>query len=192
MDTNLQKELLIRKRIFPLTEKITKGLITNMENSLIQMALEAPKKAVTLIVDSDGGDVRSALNGYDFLKSMPFEVNAAIIGACHSSSLTIIAGCKLRTAITHSRFLFHAMTSELTIKVTEDFEEQIKRGADNLKISYEQVLKVQSEAYGLSREQLIELRMVGDKYDVRLTAEQAKERGVIHNIVERFDFLDEQ
>jgi ATP-dependent protease ClpP protease subunit len=30
---------------------------------------------------------------------------------------------------------------------------------------------------------------LGEKYSIKLTAEEAKEKGIIHEIVEKFDFL---
>ena len=34
------------------------------------------------------------------------------------------------------------------------------------------------------------MRDVGERYDVRLTTQQALEKGIIHEIVEKFDFFD--
>lgn len=189
MNIEKQKEILIRNRIYPILDKINKQAITEMEKVLFQMVIEDQRKPITLVFDSGGGDVGSALNGYDLIISMPCEINAAVIGVCHSSAITLMSACKKRCASTHARFLFHAMTSELTIKVTEDIDEQLRRGAESLKISYDQVLKVQSAAFNLSREQLIEMRILGERYDVKLTAQQAKEKGVIHNVVKKFNFL---
>lgn len=37
---------------------------------------------------------------------------------------------------------------------------------------------------------LKEMMIEGEKFDIRLTAEEAKQKGVIHEIGEKFDFFD--
>jgi hypothetical protein len=53
-------------------------------------------------------------------------------------------------------------------------------------------MAVQSNAYGLSIAELIALRNEGEQYNKTLTAVEAREKGIIHDIVDRFDFLKEE
>jgi ATP-dependent protease ClpP protease subunit len=184
------QEVLIAKRIFPITGRIDYGLVNDMEKALFQMCLSDTGKKVDLIIDSGGGEVTAALSGYDFIKSLPFDVECTIVGDCHSATLTIMAACSRRKATKHSRFLFHAMKFNPDYKSTEDMEEQMKVRLRQHQILFDQCLTVQHEAYGLSREEILKMRDLGEKYDVRLTAEEAKEKKIIHEIVEKFDFFD--
>jgi ATP-dependent protease ClpP protease subunit len=181
-------EILIAKRIFPITGRLENGIITEMEKALFQMCLENQKEVANLVIDSGGGNVTCALSGYDFIKSLPFPVDCTIIGDCHSATLTLISACDRRKATKHSRFLFHAMSFNPEYKSTEDMEEQMRIRLGQHKILFEQCLKVQSDAYGISVEELIKMREQGERFDVRLTAQEALEKKIIHEIVEKFDF----
>lgn len=184
------QDALIAKRIFPIATRIESGLVGDMEKALFQMCIEDHKRKASLIIDSGGGDVNAALSGYDFIKSLPFEVECTIVGDCHSATLTLMAACSKRMATKHSRFLFHAMKFNPDYKSTEDMEEQMKVRLRQHNILYEQTLAVQQAAYGISREDLLVMRKVGELYDVRLTADEALEKKIIHGIVEKFDFFD--
>ena len=190
MTREQQLEVLISKRIFPVTSRLENGLISDMEKALFQMCLEDQKQTAYLIIDSGGGDVNAALSGYDFIKSLPFNVECTIIGDCHSATLILMAACSKRKATKHSRFLFHAMNFNSNYKSTEDLQEQMEVRLRQHTILFEQTLDVQSSTYGISKEDLKEMRNMGEKYDVRLTAQEALEKGIIHEIVEKFDFFN--
>ena len=183
-------EAFIAKRIFPITKKIENGVIADMENALFQMCLEDPRRKADLVIDSGGGDVTSALSAYDFIKSLPFNVECTIIGDCHSATLTLMAACSKRKATKHSRFLFHAMKFNPDYKSTEDMREQMEVRLRQHEIIFEQTLDVQSNAYGISKEELKKMREAGEKYDVRLTTQEALEKKIIHEIVEKVDFFN--
>jgi len=175
------QETLVSRRIFPITARIENGLINKMEKALFHMWAEDPIKVAYLVVDSGGG--------YDFIKSLSFPVECTVVGDCHSSMLTLMAACTKRKATKHSRFLFHAMGYSPDFKSTEDIAEQMKVKLEQYRVLFEQVLKLQSAAYNISKEELLKMRESGEKYGVKLTAEEAQRKGIIHEIVEKFDFL---
>jgi len=189
MNIEQRNELLLRRRLLFLTKDITSTTVSAIENLITDMVLEDSKKPITCVIDCCGGNPNPTLYLHDFIKSLPCEINAAIIGKCHSSTLTLLPAFKYRASARHARFAFHAMVQSLEIKITGNFEEQIKEVVQTLKITYEQVMEVQMKGYNLSREDLLELREMGERYDVSLSAEQAKERGIIHSIVDKFNFL---
>ncbi len=189
MNKDQVNEIFVSRRIFPITGRIENGLISDMERALFQMCLEDQKKTAYLVIDSGGGDVRAALSAYDFIKSLPFPVHCTIIGDCHSAALTLMSACEKRSATKHSRFLFHAMSSSPQLKSTEDYERQVTEMVENHKILFNQTLDVQSNTFGLSREELMKMGDEGERYNIRLTTEQAKEKGIIHEIVEKFEFF---
>lgn len=190
MTKDQEREVLVARRIFPITAKIENGLITDMEKALFQMCLEDQTKKAELVIDSNGGDAAIALSGYDFIKSLPFPVHCTVIGNCHSATLTLISACEKRKATKYSRFLFHAMGYNPTFSLNEDVQEQIRVGFEQSQIILDNCFEVQSKAYGISREELGRMRDVGERYNVKLTAQQALEKGVIHEIVEKFDFFN--
>lgn len=184
------QEVLIQKRIFPITNRIENGLISEMEKALFQMCLEDQKRTGYLVIDSGGGNVDAALSGYDFIKSLPFDVECTIVGDCHSATLTLMAACSKRYATKHSRFLFHAMKFNPDYKSTEDMEEQMRVRLQQHQIAFNQCLQIQHEAYSIPKEEILKMRDAGERYDVRLTSDEAKEKGIIHEIVEKFNFFN--
>lgn len=190
MNKEQQWETMISRRIFPINTRIENNLVSDMEKALFQMCLEDQNKKAYLIIDSGGGSVDSALSGHDFIKSLPFPVECTVIGDCHSSSLTLMAACEKRKATKHSRFLFHAMSFNPNYKSTQDMQRQMEVRLRQHTILFDQVINLQMKAYGISKEELVEMRIAGDEYDVRLTAEEALKKGIIHEIVEKFDFFN--
>ena len=79
MNKDQTLEVLISKRIFPITNKIEYGLINDMEKALFQMCIEDQTKKAELVIDSGGGDAAIALSGFDFIKSLPFPVHCTVI-----------------------------------------------------------------------------------------------------------------
>lgn len=191
MEKEELEKALVKKRIFPISGAINTDLILRMERALLEMLLESHTQKANLIIDSWGGDVDSALCGFDIIKSLPFEVHATVVGDCHSAALTLLAACpnEGRKATKHSKFIFHAMKFEPSFKSTEDIEEQMKIRLEQYYIVFNDVMEVQQKAYGISKQELLEMRNNGEKYNIRLTAEQAKEKGIIYEIVEKLNFF---
>jgi ATP-dependent protease ClpP protease subunit len=189
MTKELLQELCIAKRIFPLNGRIENGMVTDLEKALFQMYLENDKKPAHIIIDSGGGSVRPALNIHDFIKGLPFDVNCTVIGDCHSAALLILAACVKRKSTIHSRFLFHAMRTEDEILSTKDVERQVREIKEKQMIVFQQGLTLQSKAFGIPEEELQQIMREGQEFDIKLTAQQALQKGVIHEIVEKFDFM---
>ncbi len=101
-----------------------------------------------------------------------------------------MAACSKRKATKHSRFLFHAMQSSPTYKSTEDLREQVEVKIKQFTSYFDQAMDVQHLAYGIPKEEIIKMREIGEKYDIRLTAQEALDKKIIHEIVEKFDFFD--
>lgn len=184
-------DLMVSRRIFPLVGvNIDFKTIPEMQKVLLRMVIADSKAPANLLIDCGGGDVNEALKAYDLIKALPFEVHCIIVGSCHSATLTLISACTKRFATKHSRFLFHAIRGNVPIIFsTEDGEEQIKSRVMHQNILTNQTLEIESKAFGISVEKLKEMRIQGERYDVRLTAEQALEKGVIHGIVEKAECL---
>ncbi|MBP6904495.1 MAG: ATP-dependent Clp protease proteolytic subunit [Candidatus Pacebacteria bacterium] len=190
MTKELTQELCIAKRICPLTGRIENGMINDAEKLLFQMCLNDEKRPIRVIIDSGGGNVQPALGFYDFIKGLPCEFEATVVGDCHSAALLILAACIKRKATVHSRFLFHAMRTEVSIFSTKDIRKQLDELERKQTILFQQGLAIQSKAFGISESNLQELMVTGNDFDMRLTAQEALEKGVIHEIVEKFDFFN--
>lgn len=184
------QEILLEKRIIPVIGRIENNLVTDVQKMLFQMYFKNPKEPVHFFIDSGGGSVGPALTVHDLIKGMPFEAIATVVGNCNSAALIIIAACAKRRATRTSRFLFHAMRTEETLLSTENIESQLEQMAKRQRVVFEQGLSIQSKAFGLPEDALKEMMLHGQKFDIKLTADEALSKGVIHEIVEKFDFFD--
>lgn len=189
MTKEQREEALLKRRIIPIIGRIEDSFVGDIQKYLFQMCLDNPKEPVHFVIDSGGGSVTPALNIHSLIKGMPFEAIATVIGSCNSAALIIISACSKRRATFTSRFLFHAMKTQDTILSTEDADRQIAEIKRKQSILFEQGLKIQSNAFGILEKDLKEMMIEGEKFDIRLTAEEAKQKGVVHEIVEKFDFL---
>lgn len=189
MTKEKELELFISKRIFPIIGEINKGLISDLSKALFIMCLEDVTKPIRLTLDSQGGSVSNALAAYDLINGVPCPVECTVIGSCNSAAITVLAACSKRVATKHSRFLFHAMRSGFDIISTRNIEDQVRIGIEQYQIWLDKSLEVQSSAFKISKEEILKMREYGELNDVRLTAEEALEKGVIHKIVEKFDFF---
>lgn len=179
----------VSRRIIPLTGKIREGIADELKASFFRMALEDSTIPAHLVVDSGGGDIIAALSIYDIIKGIPFEVHATVVGKCHSAALLVLAACKKRRATLHSRFLFHAMRSGDEIASTKDIERQVKEIVRRQTMLKEQGIEIESKAFGIPKEELQRMMIDGEDFNIQLSAQEAREKGIIHEIIEKFDFL---
>ena len=72
--------------------------------------LDEKQCEVTLHINSDGGEVDSALSFYDYLKTYDLPVWGKVEGHCYSSAFFILLGCDVREMDSHSVIMTHQMS----------------------------------------------------------------------------------
>lgn len=78
------------------------------EKDLVNSLLEAPPgSAVTIYIDSSGGNVYAALAIANIIAHRKLRATAIVVGECSSSAILIFAACRKRLVGPHSVFLFH-------------------------------------------------------------------------------------
>ena len=151
------------------------GLITYV-NGLIY---NSDIKKLKIILSSNGGDVDSAIRIYSYLKSLSIEIEIIALSQIDSAANIIYAAGNKRIAIKGCRFFVHEGTftnanQTATLHVHEEilliFKELMKRH-----------IKILSEGTGISEKEIMKLL----KESTILTAERAKELGIVHEIVEK-------
>lgn len=187
MRKDQEVEIYISKRIYPFTGSIDVRQVADTKRILFEMFLKDPKPSAHLFIDCVGGDVAASIALYDFIKGLPFVVNCTVIGDCHSAALIFMAACEKRYATKHSRFLFHAVTYTGSFKSTLDIGEQVKERIAEHKILFEQSLAIQTSVYRINRDELIQMQEFGEKFGHKLTTDEALQKGVIHQVVEKFE-----
>lgn len=185
------REAFKKAGVFPIIEEISPFHVDNIQRAIFESLLQYKHKKIYLVIKTNGGDLNEALCLYDFLKSISIEteVIGIVMGRCYSSGLTLLAGCSKRLSFKNTRFLLHGTIKNerynilspglenYLLKSLYDFSEMVK--------SKDTILK---ENFGLSDEAYQNLLLEGKEFERKLSAEEAKELGIIDEIIFKFPF----
>ena len=167
---DLESELL-QNRILFITDEICAETVATYQAEMIYLA----SQAIKIYINSPGGSIYSLLGLYDVMQQLiekGFIIQTKAMGlAASAASVILMAGSKgYRSASPHSRVMIHQPSSITYGKITD------------MKIDLEESLKVKKELIELYRKHTghdLEEMMERDKW---LSAEEAKELGLIDEI----------
>lgn len=137
------------------------------------------KGDVTVMINSRGGSVYSALSIYDELSHLyvdkGIETTGIVTGVCMSAAVTVLQAFSKRLARKHAAFMVHEVSSMSggSLSVQDNALKQAK-------LLQGQMLGIVKERIGLVAWKSLKLRPGIDKY---LTAEEALAVGLIDGIV---------
>jgi len=142
---------------------------------LIFLESEDPDKDIHLYINSPGGSVTAGLAIYDTMQYIKADVSTICIGLAASMAAVLLAGGApgKRTALPNSRILIHQPSGG-----TQGQSSDIEIYTKEILRTRETLYKILAYHTGKSIEQ-ITLDSDRDKY---MTAEEAKEYGLIDNI----------
>ncbi|MBT8221066.1 MAG: ATP-dependent Clp protease proteolytic subunit [Bacteroidia bacterium] len=137
-----------------------------------------PKRDVQMFINSPGGSVMAGLGIYDTMQYISPDVSTICTGlAASMGAVLLTAGMKgKRTCLPHSRVMIHQPLGGMQGQVSD------------MEISYKLIKKMQTELYNILADH------TGQEYDKIqedcdrdnwLTAEEAKEYGLIDEVLER-------
>ncbi|KAI0205354.1 Clp protease-domain-containing protein [Astrocystis sublimbata] len=178
---------LLQERIVCLNGPINDTVSASVVAQLLWLESDNPEKPITMYIHSPGGSVTAGLAIYDTMSYIRSPVSTVCLGqAASMGSLLLTGGEKgKRYALPHSSIMIHqplggtqGQVSEILIYAT-----QIQRTREQVNEIYRKHL---NEAAGHDRYTLKEIEdmMERDKY---LTAQEAKEIGIIDDILTRRD-----
>jgi ATP-dependent Clp protease, protease subunit len=130
--------------------------------------------AITLEINSPGGDAIEGLAIHDYLSSLSNTITAVIIGQCSSAATLIACAATKITATPHARWLAHRVTS-----FTEGNSENLASMVATLQSMDNQIAAIYAVKTGKSEDEMHALM----KKDTYLTAQDALELGFIDEIV---------
>ena len=134
-----------------------------------------------LMISSSGGNVTASFAAYNEIKSMPIELQTLNTGATDSAALMIFMAGKKRYACTRSAFQFGRLSWSFQAK--DDVTLSVISDAARWLQEYQQMM-AEAIADGtdgrLTRDKVVEMIQVG----TTLNPQQAKDVGLIHDIVE--------
>jgi ATP-dependent Clp protease protease subunit len=143
---------------------------------LIHLESEDPDKDINLYINSPGGDITSLFAVYDTMKYIKSDVSTIVMGqAASAAAVLLAAGAKgKRYALPHSRVLIHQPHGGAQGQAV-DIEIQAKEI-----LRYRQLLdEILAEHTG----QAIEKIKADTDRDFIMTAEQAKDYGIIDEVI---------
>jgi ATP-dependent Clp protease protease subunit len=167
---------LLKERIVFLGTPIDDQIGNLVMAQLLHLESEDPDKDIHLYINSPGGDITSLFAVYDTMQYIKPDVSTIVMGQAASAAATLLAaGAKgKRYALPHSRILIHQPHGGAQGQAV-DIEIQAKEI-----LRYRQLL---DEIMAQHTGQSIEKVSKDTDRDFIMTAEQAKEYGIIDEVI---------
>ena len=169
---------LLKERIIFITGGIEDGVATLVVAQLLFLEAENPKKEISMYINSPGGVVTSGMAIYDTMQFVRPPVSTLCVGqAASMGSLLLAAGAKdQRFALPNARIMVHQPSG--------GFQGQ----ATDIMLHAQEILNLKkrlNEIYVKHTGQSLKKIEDALERDYFLTAESAKEWGVIDRVVEK-------
>ncbi|MBL4878325.1 MAG: ATP-dependent Clp protease proteolytic subunit [Hyphomonas sp.] len=169
---------LLKERIIFVTGGIDDSMAALITSQLLLLESENPKKDIAMYINSPGGYVSSGLAIYDTMQYIRCPISTVCIGqAASMGSLLLAAGEKgMRIALPNARVMLHQPSggySGVATDIERHAEEiiELKRRLNNIYVRHT------GQEYDV-----IERKLDRDTF---LTAEEAKEFGIVDKVFER-------
>ena len=171
---------LLRERIIFLGGPIDDTVANLVIAQLLFLESEDPKKDIELYINSPGGSVTAGIAIYDTMRHVKPAVSTLCVGMAASMGAFLLAGGEAgkRFALPNSKVMIH--------QVMGGTEGQ----AADIKIQAEEIIRVKDTMNRILAEhtgQPIERIEKDTDRDYYMTAQEAKEYGVIDKVIERKD-----
>lgn len=173
-------DLLLENRIVFLQGEIYTGNANEVVMKLLYLQSENKKKDINFYLNSPGGDVIATLAIYDTMQILSCPVATFCVGQAASGAAVLLAGGTKgkRHALPHSRVMIHQPYGGVSGQVSD-----IEIQADEILRNRSLLNQILAKHTGKSVEEIAR----DTNRDFFLSAEQAKEYGLVDNITERPD-----
>ncbi len=171
----LERKLLEARTIL-VSGAVTPEMAMDIQAKVLILENQNPKEAVTVFINSPGGNADSGFAIYDILKFTECPVRTVVNGVCASAAVLIYLGAdkKNRFSLPHSRFLIHQPATGS------------QGDASDLAITAKEILKMRerynkiiADASGQTPEKVL----ADVNRDFWLNAEEAKEYGLVGKVI---------
>ena len=174
---------LLRENIIFLGTPIDDMVANLVAAQLLHLESENPDRDISIYINSPGGDINALFAIYDTMQYVKADITTICFGQAASAAAVLLAAGTpgKRLALKHSRILIHQPYSGAQGQVSdiEIAASEIQR----LKVSLEDVL-----AYHTG--QTAEKISSDTDRDFVMTADQAKEYGIIDEVIDNRDTVD--
>src|SRR5512136_1711393 len=176
---------LLKERIIFITGAIEDGMATLVVAQLLFLEAENPKKEISMYINSPGGVVTSGMAIYDTLQFVRPPVATLCIGqAASMGSLLLCAGTKgMRYALPNARIMVHQPSGGFSGQASD-----IERHAEDIIKMKRRLNEVYMRHTGQPYER-IEKTLDRDYF---MTAEDAREFGIVDEVITKREPIDEK
>ncbi len=174
---------LLRENIIFLGTPIDDIVANVISAQLLHLEAENPDRDINIYINSPGGDINALFAIYDTMQYVKPDITTICFGQAASAAAVLLAAGTpgKRLALKHSRILIHQPYSGAQGQVSdiEIAASEIQR----LKVSLEEVLAFHT---GQTPEKI----SADTDRDFVMTADQAKEYGIIDEVIDNRDTVD--
>lgn len=167
---------LLRDRIILLAGPVNDGLANSIIAQLLFLASKDPKKDIQIYINSPGGSVTAGLAIYDTMQYIKPEISTVCVGlAASMGGFLLSAGQKgKRYSLPNAEILLHQVAGGVTGQASE------------IEITAKQIIKLKERLNKIlvkhTGQPLERIEKDTDR-DFYLTAEEAKEYGIIDEVI---------
>ena len=170
---------LYRERIIFLGRGINDGLANQIVAVMLYLDSEDPGKPIYLYINSPGGSVTAGMAIYDTMQHIKSDVVTICVGlAASMGAFLLAAGTKgKRLALPHSRIMIHQPLGGV----------QGRRQASDIEIEAKEILRIRDQLNRIMAhhtDQPLEKIERDTDRDFFMSAEEAKEYGIIDKVIE--------
>jgi ATP-dependent Clp protease, protease subunit len=167
---------LLKDRIIMIGEEINEHVANNVVAQLLFLAADNPEKDISLYINSPGGLTSAGFAIFDTMQYIEPDIRTICTGMAASfGAMLLLAGTKgKRFALPNAEIMIHQPLGGAKGQATE------------IEISARRILKLKEHINGIIAErtgQLIEKIAKDTERDFFMTAEEAKEYGIIDEII---------
>jgi len=178
-------DLLLENRIIFLDGEVHDGSANAIVMKLLYLQHEARKQDIHLYVNSPGGSVTAAMAIYDTMQYIDCDVATYCVGLAASAGALLVAGgtAEKRYALPHSKVMIHQPWGGVGGQVSD------------IEIQARDILAtrdVLNEILAKHTKQTIEQIAIDTDRDNHMTAQEAKDYGLVDEILIREDKKDEK
>ncbi len=179
---NFMEKQFIEQRKIIISSTINQKLAEKVIKKLFLLDGIDPEKPIIIIINSPGGDVFSGFAIFDIMRAIKSPVITLVAGFAASMGSIIMLGAKKgkRFATKNSKILIH---QPLIAGVFQGRATEIEIQAKEIQETKERIINLYVEETGQKREKIAK----DVEMDFWMTAEQAKEYGLIDNIIHTLD-----
>ncbi len=155
------KSNLLAKGIF-FIDKITSDNIDAIQRWIVME--KSKRKVFTILIDSTGGEVNPVLR---FASTIPLlnnsiAINGVTFGHCGSAALALLQCCHKRSAVKHTAFFIHHLSSSFGYSIYGKTKERFESEIESIQRTEDEITMLQCKRTGISREKWCELADKGE------------------------------